>query len=167
MNDETKSQPLETEDNGRTATGKFAVGNKFAKGNPFSKKRAEFRSFVQNRITTDDLSSVLDSLISQANNGDLNAIKLLLEYSIGKPDADLKENEINLKERQYNMWFESQFWQLVRKNGMAHPEYPPIKKIQEQIALEVYRLQLQGEKPDIELITKFVCDAILEDVDQN
>jgi hypothetical protein len=73
--------------NGRSSTGKFPAGNKFGKGNPYAKRVHQLRSAFLNAVTDDDIAEVVAALISAAKGGDVAAIKLLLDRSLGKCTA--------------------------------------------------------------------------------
>src|SRR5262245_39302523 len=74
--------------NGRDATtGRFTAGNAFARGNPFALKMAALRAALLQTITTDDVQAAARMLVQMARDGDLAAIKELLDRTIGKAPA--------------------------------------------------------------------------------
>ena len=80
------------ESNGRTANGKFAVGNKLAKGNPYAKKVGILRAELLSAVTIEDIRAVIAKLIEKAKGGDLAAIKEVFDRTLGKPvETDLIE----------------------------------------------------------------------------
>jgi hypothetical protein len=86
MTDE--SRPLEPwvgTANGREANGLFAKGNRLATGNPQAKRAAELRKVLRDATTEDDVKDVWKSLTAAAVGGDVIAIRLFLEHTVGKP----------------------------------------------------------------------------------
>jgi len=71
--------------NGRTTNGRFAKGNKGGPGNPFARKVAALRSALLDAVTPTTVKRIAKQLASMAEEGDLDAAKLLLSYTIGKP----------------------------------------------------------------------------------
>ena len=69
----------------REANGRFAKGNKGGPGNPFARQVAALRQTLLNRATPKDFEEVADELIKKAKTGDVAAIKLLFQYTLGKP----------------------------------------------------------------------------------
>jgi len=69
----------------REANGRFAKGNKGGPGNPFARQVAALRQTLLNRATTKDFEEIADELIKKAKTGDVAAIKLLFQYTLGKP----------------------------------------------------------------------------------
>jgi hypothetical protein len=69
----------------REANGHFAKGNKGGPGNPFARQVAALRQTLLNRATPKDFEEVADELIKKAKTGDVAAIKLLFQYTLGKP----------------------------------------------------------------------------------
>ena len=69
----------------REANGRFAKGNKGGPGNPFARQVAALRQTLLNRTTPKDFEKIADELIKKAKTGDVAAIKLLFQYTLGKP----------------------------------------------------------------------------------
>ena len=69
----------------RQPNGCFAKGNKGGPGNPFARQVAALRQTLLNRTTQKDFEEVADELIKKAKTGDVAAIKLLFQYTLGKP----------------------------------------------------------------------------------
>lgn len=108
----TKKQIPSPTGNGRDSAGKFVKGNNISRGNPFAREREKFRAYLLQRITNEDLNAGLKALMERVQKNDINAIRLLFEYTFGKPDADfqesfgsqslgLKEKELDLKTNQF------------------------------------------------------------------
>jgi hypothetical protein len=88
---------------GRTANGRFAKGNGGGPGNPFGRKLARFRQLLLDAITDDDIERVAKLLIEKSLAGDLAAVKLLLQYAIGKPQVVAEPDRVDIDE-----------WELAR-----------------------------------------------------
>jgi hypothetical protein len=71
---------------GRDAsTGRFVVGNRAGRGNPLAARVAALRKALFDAITEEDLAAAVKALVTQAKNGDVAAIRELLDRCIGKP----------------------------------------------------------------------------------
>ncbi len=70
---------------GRDGQGRFAAGNPGGPGNTSARRVAQLRRRLLSRITDEEMDAVFDKLIELAKDGDLAAIKLVLQYTIGKP----------------------------------------------------------------------------------
>jgi hypothetical protein len=81
MNGSTEPQRPRADRDGR---GRFAQGNKAGKGNPHHRRVAELRATMLERVTSDDITAVVDALLSKAKAGDTAAIKLLLDRIFGR-----------------------------------------------------------------------------------
>ena len=77
---------------GRHARGRFASGNPGGPGNPYAKQAGRLRSALMESVTEKDMRAVAARLISLAKGGNIQAIKELLDRTLGKPhEADLIE----------------------------------------------------------------------------
>ena len=72
------------DNNGRTASGRFTIGNAHARGNPHASTVARFRSALLANITEADFSDVIAALVAAAKSGDMAAIKILLDRTLGR-----------------------------------------------------------------------------------
>jgi hypothetical protein len=71
---------------GRDAsTGRFVVGNRAGRGNPLAARVAALRKALFDAITEEDIAAAVKALVTQAKNGDVAAIRELLDRCIGKP----------------------------------------------------------------------------------
>lgn len=70
--------------NGRDRSGRFTVGNHGGPGNPHAQRVARLRVALIGAMTAEDIATVARVLVEHARAGDLAAIKLLLDYTIGK-----------------------------------------------------------------------------------
>jgi hypothetical protein len=83
---------------GRDNKGRFAAGNPGGPGNPFARQTAQLRSALIQRVTSEDMGVIADALILKARNGNLDAIKLLFQYVIGKPAAAVNPDTLDVQE---------------------------------------------------------------------
>jgi hypothetical protein len=83
----------------RDAHGRFAKGNPGGPGNPFARKVAMLRRTLINFVTEDDMKHVAFVLKERAMGGDMTAIKLLLQYVVGKPSETVNPDRLNIEER--------------------------------------------------------------------
>jgi hypothetical protein len=85
-------------DSGRDARGRFQKGNAGGPGNPFARRVAELRKVMLELVTDDELRIIVGQLMVMAKMGDLAAIKLVLQYSLGKPAATVDPDTVDLQE---------------------------------------------------------------------
>ena len=79
---------------GRTAKGRFAPGNSGGPGNPHGKRTAWMREALLNAVTENDIRAVALTLVARAKDGEMAAIRELLDRVIGKvtqPEVDALE----------------------------------------------------------------------------
>ena len=88
----------ETEATGRQSNGCFAKGNRGGPGNPFSRQVAAFRACLINTVTQDDFKAIVFKLVERAQNGNLQAVKLLFSYLLGIPKPVVEPDELDLNE---------------------------------------------------------------------
>src|SRR5207244_13650795 len=82
----------------RDAKGRFAKGNAGGPGNPFARKVAQLRAALVNFVTEDDLKHIVFKLMMLAEGGNLEAVKLLFQYVIGKPAAAVDPDRLDVEE---------------------------------------------------------------------
>jgi len=82
-------------DNGRDANGRFAKGGH---GNSYYRRQAELKRMMLESVTDVDVMSTMRVLLGIARGGDLAAIKLFLEYTIGKPNPSVDPDKVALHE---------------------------------------------------------------------
>ena len=63
--------------------GRFTKGNTAARGNPYTRKAGEFRKALFASVTAKDIREVIAQLKEQAKAGDLKAIALFLDRTLG------------------------------------------------------------------------------------
>src|SRR5262245_15412968 len=71
----------------RDRGGRFAPGNHGGPGNPFARPMAAFRAVMFRVVQPEDVEKAVRKLFELAGDGHLPAIKLLLQYTMGKPTA--------------------------------------------------------------------------------
>ena len=69
----------------RDAFGHFRPGNPGGPGNPFARYTAEMREAFVNRASKERLERIADKFLDLAEQGNVQAAKLVLSYVIGKP----------------------------------------------------------------------------------
>src|SRR3954447_22893462 len=72
---------------GRDVHGRFTKANPGGPGNPFARKVAALRKTLLDSVSDQDLKDVIEALKLRARQGDTAAIKLLLQYCVGKPES--------------------------------------------------------------------------------
>lgn len=68
-----------------TADGRFAAGNPGGPGNPHAGQVAKLRAVLLDAVTEEDMLAVVLKLLELAKGGDVAAVKLLLDRTVGKP----------------------------------------------------------------------------------
>ena len=89
-----KAKPRE----GRTAKGTFAAGNKCARGNPTARKMAALRSALLADLDEERMRKLGKRLYDAAMAGNWLAMKLLLQYAIGKAPEAVDADRLDLEE---------------------------------------------------------------------
>ncbi|MDH3583870.1 MAG: hypothetical protein OER86_06615 [Phycisphaerae bacterium] len=85
-------QPSPNGSNGKDAKGRFAKGNAGGPGNPHAKQVGQLRSAMLNAVSEEDIARIIATLVDLAKGGDVQAAKLVLERTLGRPtEADLIE----------------------------------------------------------------------------
>ena len=75
--------------NGRDGCGRFAKGNSGGPGNPAGGKAERLRHALLNAVTEKDIAEIAAALIASAKTGDVQAVRELLNRTLGRPtDAD-------------------------------------------------------------------------------
>jgi hypothetical protein len=77
--------PTNPTSDARDASGRFKAGNRGGPGNPFARQVAALRQAMLNRVTAENIERLMDKLLELADQGSIQAIKLVLAYTIGKP----------------------------------------------------------------------------------
>ncbi len=85
---------------GRDARGRFAAGNAGGPGNPFARQVARLRQALLDSVTAADMAAVARRLLTLALEGNVQAGKLLLAYTIGKPQPAADPDRLDQDEWQ-------------------------------------------------------------------
>lgn len=100
----------------RDAHGRFAKGNKGGPGNPYARQVANVRSLILEMVSEKDLRSIIKSLITSAQNGNIQAARELLNRLIGRPlegaeaaSEETTNRKLKLAERRLDLDEERQF----------------------------------------------------------
>ena len=80
MSDDTISNG----ENGRDANGRFAKGYAGGPGNPNLRRLGELQEALRRAVSPQDLTAVCKKLVELALDGDVQAMKLLFERTMGK-----------------------------------------------------------------------------------
>jgi len=107
VRDDGKAKPEEI--NGRDSNGRFAPGNKLGPGNPFARRVAALRKALLSSVTDEDMKEMALVLKQRAKEGDVAAIKLLFQYTLGKPSATTDPDRLDQDEWS-NMQEKSRGW---------------------------------------------------------
>jgi hypothetical protein len=121
MSESTVSAPTDAsqhENNGR-----FRKGNAGGPGNPFARQVAQLRAALINAVTGTDIRQIAEQLLAQARQGNLAAIKLLLQYVLGKPTPMVNPDTLDVEEwRQIHQPTWQAFQQLPHTMGSPSME---------------------------------------------
>jgi hypothetical protein len=80
---------------GRDARGRFAEGNPGGPGNPYTRQTALLRQVVQEELNEVEIRIIVQRLKAVALAGDVQAIKLVLAYAVGKPENAVNPDEVD------------------------------------------------------------------------
>lgn len=81
-----QGKPSQSGGNGyRDKKGRFLPGNPGGVGNPYAKRREALKAAMFANVHGQDIATIIRSMIAEAVGGDVQAAKLVLEYTIGKP----------------------------------------------------------------------------------
>jgi hypothetical protein len=93
-----EDQPGQAPAGGRDARGRFTAGNKYGPGNPFARQTAQLRKVLLEVVTPEEMRQVAFTLLLRAKTGNLTAIKLLLQYVLGKPAEGVDPDRLEVEE---------------------------------------------------------------------
>ncbi len=80
---------------GRDANGRFAKGNPGGPGNPYTRQTALLRQVVLDELNEVEVRIIVQRLKARAVGGDVQAIKLVLAYAVGKPENAVNPDEVD------------------------------------------------------------------------
>jgi hypothetical protein len=81
--------------NGRDEKGRFAPGNPGGPGNPYTRQTALLRQAVLDELNEVEIRIIVQRLKARAVGGDVQAIKLVLAYAVGKPENVVNPDEVD------------------------------------------------------------------------
>src|SRR5262245_13748564 len=85
---------------GRDEKGRFGKGNSGGPGNPFMRQTARLRRAALDAVSGEDMRDVINALKEKAKTGDVQAARLLLSYTVGKPAGASDPDTANRHELQ-------------------------------------------------------------------
>ena len=85
---------------GRDQQGRFAPGNKLGTGNPFARQVAALRKAFLDGVTAEDIAAIAAALLARAKEGDVAAAKVVLAYTVGKAEATVDPDRLDIDEWQ-------------------------------------------------------------------
>ncbi len=88
----------DTPTNGRNHQGHFTQGNPGGPGNPYARQVAKLRKKVLQVIGEDQMEEIILELFQLATKGNLQAIKVLLQYTLGKPAEAQNPDLVDVEE---------------------------------------------------------------------
>jgi hypothetical protein len=91
-------EPRRADSGGRDERGRFTAGNVGGPGNPFARRVAAYRQVLHDCVSIEDMRCLAEQLLALGKLGDLAAIKLLLQYIVGKPAATVDPDSLDLQE---------------------------------------------------------------------
>lgn len=86
---------------GRDSRGRFAAGNGGGPGNPFGRYTALLREALVAAVTEEDMQAIVHKMIAMAKAGSIPAMRMLLQYVIGKPTAAPNPDRVQMDEWNY------------------------------------------------------------------
>ncbi len=105
------SPAAESNPSQRDPQGRFGRGNSGGPGNPFGRQMAERRQWITEAVSRETLMAVMATLVKLALAGDVGAIKLILQYGVGKPAPAAEPDRVELEE-----------WKLHQESAVHQPE---------------------------------------------
>lgn len=104
----TPSTPADPD---RDANGRFNKGNRGGPGNPYARQTAQLLKVIREAVSAEEISAITRKLVQMAREGDVQAMKLLLSYVVGKPLQGGQPDQVDYEE-----------WQLHLKSAMLPTE---------------------------------------------
>jgi hypothetical protein len=95
---ESQTEAQRDDCSGRDARGRFTDGNIGGPGNPFARRVARYRKALHHCASMEDMKEIGRQLVAKAKTGDVAAIKLLLQYQVGKPAPVVDPDTLDLQE---------------------------------------------------------------------
>jgi hypothetical protein len=155
---EAPKPPVATD---RDSQGRFTKGNPGGPGNPYYRRQAQLKRVLLACVSDEDVQAVMQTLIGLARGGDLAAIKLFLEYTVGKPAKAVDPDKEELHEWQLQQQTPRLEQVLeVSANGIETPRanqvvrelVPLVSDCQLQTISQQLALPLEGAPPPTDRI---------------
>jgi hypothetical protein len=146
MNPSPNPTPVAENPNGRDASGRFTRGNPGGPGNPYYRRQTELKRLLLESVTDADVQSVMQVLLGLARGGDLAAIKLFLEFTVGKSSKEVDPDKEELHE-----------WQLQRQTP----------RLQEVLETMTYSIETPTANQVVRDMIPLVGDCHLKTVSQH
>jgi hypothetical protein len=117
---------------GHDSRGRFTKGNKGGPGNPFARQAAQMRKVLLECVSEDDLRLMMQRLVEKAKEGDLQALRLVLAYAVGRPGPAVDPDRVDVEE-----------FELFQQEARTPDEFlRPIKSVPIGLACNVLRATL-------------------------
>ena len=87
-----------TESTPRDDQGRFKVGNAGGPGTPFARQVAALRKALLATVQPEDIAAIVQALLEQAKKGNVQAAKLVLAYTVGKPEKAADPDRLDAHE---------------------------------------------------------------------
>ena len=104
----------------RDDQGRFKVGNGGGPGNPFARQVAALRQARLKAVSPEDIAAIVQALLEQAKKGNVQAAKLVLAYTVGKPDKVADPDRMDAHE-----------WALQKETAGMMQEMPHVTQASE------------------------------------
>lgn len=131
---------VETGENGRERSGRFAVGNEAAKGHKHRRHVAKLRRAFTEALTESDILGLVAKLLELSAGGDVAAIRIVLDRALGRTESPeaiaMADAELDAEE------------ELQDATQMVRSLYPdcPEEEIPRRARLMV---KIQNSKPEV------------------
>ena len=119
----------------RGENGRWLQGNPGGAGNPFARQVAAVRQRLYDRITPDMMDELIDTLVELARRGNVQALKLILQYMAGKPTTPSNPDALDIEE-----------WEHYKKSVPMMSEMPNLYKT---FTPDYLTARIRDSRPDI------------------
>lgn len=134
----------------RDSRGRFAKGNSGGPGNPFGRQVATLRKVLLSCVSEEDMAAIGNKLVEMAKNGNIQAIKLLFSYTLGKPTEGVQPDRVDMEE-----------WELFKLLA----EIP--KEADEVALVPDHGLALTMARTMRPVLSQLMTDNFKEDIEQD
>src|SRR5436190_4809319 len=98
MSEQNKTDNASPVRNGRDSNGRFAKGNAGGPGNPYAQRVAHLQRSALAAVKGEDIYEIFQTLVIHAKAGRIPAIKLVLAYTLGKPQQAQSPDDVSQDE---------------------------------------------------------------------